>query len=125
MIINCTQHLATPEQLAAGVIDFPEPARTKLIKLLTFEELPTIDIIHERSRKICALVDEVFDDVVPKVVLLGGAPFLMGTLERYIIFRGWTPLYAFSKRESVEEVQPDGSVKKASVFRHAGFVKIK
>jgi len=88
MIINCTQHRATSEQLAAGVVDFPEPERSELIKLLTFEELPRIDRIHERSRKICELVDSTFKDATPKVLLLGGAPFLMGTLERHIIFRG-------------------------------------
>ena len=124
MIINCTQHRATPEQLALGVTDFPEPSRSELVRLLTFEELPTIDIIHERAKNICALVDNTFKDVTPKVLLLGGAPFLMGTLERHIIFRGWKPVYAFSQRESVEELQADGTVKKTSVFKHAGFVEV-
>ena len=32
------------------------------------------------------------------------------------------PLYAFSRRESVEEWQPDGSVRKINIFRHDGFV---
>lgn len=124
IIINCTQHCASAEQLAAGVVDFPEPARSELIKLLTFEELPTSEIIHDRASQICELVESTFSDVEPKVLLLGGAPFLMGTLDIYTILRGWKPVYAFSKRESVEELQPDGSIKKISVFKHAGFVEV-
>ena len=32
-------------------------------------------------------------------------------------------LYAFSVRESVESVEPDGSLVKKNVFRHLGFVE--
>jgi hypothetical protein len=31
-------------------------------------------------------------------------------------------VYAFSRRESTEAVQEDGSVRKVAVFRHLGFV---
>ena len=31
-------------------------------------------------------------------------------------------LFAFSRRESVEETQADGSVRKTVLFRHVGFV---
>ena len=54
--------------------------------------------------------------------MIGGAPFLMGALESALLDYGITPVYAFSKRESVEEVQKDGSVKKINIFRHAGFI---
>ena len=102
----------------------PEPARSELIKLLTFEELPDSCEIHERALQICALVESTFQEVEPKVLLLGGAPFLMGTLELYCILRGWTPIYAFSTRVVVEELQADGSIKKTSIFKHAGFVEV-
>jgi len=36
--------------------------------------------------------------------------------------QGIEPVYAFSVRESIEQTQPDGSVRKVNVFRHAGFV---
>ncbi len=39
-----------------------------------------------------------------------------------LAYRGITPLYAFTRRESVEEVLPDGSTRKTAVFRHAGFI---
>ena len=124
MKINCTQHCASADQLAAGVVDMPAPAREQLVKLLTFDELPNVDDIRERAIQICALVESTFVDVEPKVLLLGGAPFLMSTLEIFAALRGWTPVYAFSKRVVIEEPQADGSIKKTSIFKHAGFVEV-
>jgi hypothetical protein len=37
--------------------------------------------------------------------------------------RGITALYSFSTRESVDQPQPDGSVRKVAVFRHTGWVE--
>ncbi len=54
--------------------------------------------------------------------MIGGAPYLMAPLERHLARAGVRPMYAFSTRESVEQTGADGSVKKVSVFRHAGFV---
>lgn len=54
--------------------------------------------------------------------MVGGAPFFMAPLEAALRAVNIIPVYAFSKRESVEEKQPDGSVKKTQVFKHAGFV---
>jgi hypothetical protein len=57
-------------------------------------------------------------------VMLGGAPYLMGALEKAVRECGFTPVYAFSQRESEEITQPDGSVRKVQVFRHCGFVEV-
>jgi len=46
----------------------------------------------------------------------------MAPLERALRSSDLIPLYAFSRRESVEEVADDGTVTKRSVFRHSGFV---
>ena len=54
--------------------------------------------------------------------MIGGAPFLMGPLEAALLKDNRVPVYAFSVRESVEAPQADGSVRKANVFRHGGFV---
>ena len=45
----------------------------------------------------------------------------MAPLEEALRYRGILPLYAFSRRESREETDPDGSVRKVAVFRHLGF----
>ena len=55
-------------------------------------------------------------------VMIGGAPWLSEPLERALKREGFRPVYAFSKRISVEETLPDGTVKKTQVFRHEGFV---
>lgn len=117
--INLTQHAATTEQVAAGVFDLETPFRERLCALLTFEELPTRAVLSRRAEEIRLLA---FEQETPfDAAMIGGAPFFMEALATAL--REETEVvYAFSRRESVETVQPDGSVKKTAVFRHAGFV---
>lgn len=133
MIINLTQHAASPEQLAAGVVDLPDQYADKLRELLTFGEMPLASEVWNRARDIADLVDRYCADeginfdcdrAYWPAVMIGGAPFLMGPLETVIqVDLNLEVLYAFSRRESVEEVQPDGSTVKRAVFRHVGFVE--
>ena len=115
-IINLTQHQATAEQLAAGVVEPEDKAR--IAELLTFNNLPTQQQIETRAS---VLAWEAKKSGI-KSAMIGGAPFLMEPLERHLAYAGVKSLYAFSVRESAEEVQADGTVKKVNVFRHAGFV---
>ncbi len=126
MIINLTQHAATAEQLAAGVVDLTGGQLQELKKLLTFNDLPSRQDVRQIASALGWLVDVVIGDTKPRpqhpVAMIGGAPFLMGPLEDALADRGVRAVYAFSRRESAEEVQPDGSIRKVAVFRHAGFV---
>lgn len=122
MIVNLTQHPATPEQLAAGVVDLPVDERTKLCKLLTFDTLPTFDEIEDVALAIALLANSVVPEVDDQYAMIGGAPWLMSALELALREQRINPIYAFSVRESVEQTQPDGSVRKINVFRHVGFV---
>ena len=122
MILNLTQHSATAEQSAAGVVDLTGDRLLCLKALLTFEELPTRSDIEHVAQDIAIMARFCFDVAEDKVAMIGGAPFLMGALEATLLDYGITPVYAFSKRDSVEEVQSDGSVTKRNVFRHAGFI---
>ena len=136
MIINLTQHQATPEQVAAGVVDLPPAVRELLLMELTFETLPSAEEIEDRAAFIAALalgfassrVDEDLDNAgaLPQGVraMIGGAPYLMSALEVALLDAGIQPVYAFSIRESREEQQADGSVRKVNIFRHAGFVEV-
>ena len=121
-IINLTQHPATPEQIEAGVVDLPPDLRATLTKLLTFDTRPTFEDVQDRAEAIALLADSVLDEVAGVAAMLGGAPFLMAPLERALIDKCIEPMYAFSRRVSVEEPQPDGSVRKVNIFKHAGFV---
>ena len=116
MILNLTQHQATPEQVSAGVV---EPRlKSEVVKALTFESLPSLDEVKHRARKLgmIATASGYME------AMIGGAPYLMRPLEEELLRRDITPVYAFSVRESVEETLPDGSVRKTQVFKHTGWV---
>lgn len=113
-ILNLTQHAGTQEQ---GVLEVADNLKIELRTLLNFEELPTPADIKSRAQAIAAMA------VGYDAAMIGGAPFLMGALEAALKAVGVQPLYAFSRRESVERTRPDGSVEKVAVFRHLGFVE--
>ena len=116
-ILNLTQHAATKEQLEAGVIEPEDKARVQ--GLLTFDSLPSPKEIQERANALAKIAKEAGVEAV----MIGGAPYLMGPLEIALRLEGITPLYAYSKRVSVDEPQADGSVIKKMVFRHEGFIE--
>lgn len=115
-ILNLTQHAATVEQIAAGVV---EPEDKDLVKSnLDFNTIPTRTDMVWRAIELVNLAKKFGYTKV----MIGGAPFFMGTLEAYLIDNDIQPMYAFSERVSEEEIQIDGSVKKVSKFKHVGFV---
>jgi hypothetical protein len=115
MILNLTQHTATAEQVAAGVVSSMYPSAVKA--LLDFQTLPSVADVWQRAVQLAKLAKASGCDRA----MIGGAPFLMRELEFQLKAVGVSPLYAFSVRESVETTQPDGSVMKTAVFRHVGF----
>ena len=120
-VLNLTQHAATPAQVAAGVVDLPPLDRMVLVEWLTFKTLPTPSELTASVRGVCQLAEKYTHK--NGKVMLGGAPFLMhplhsALLENYCRF----PVYAFSRRVSEEQTQPDGTVSKVSSFSHEGFV---
>lgn len=125
-ILNLTQHPATPEQIGAGVVDLTPEQRGVVSRWLTFETPPSRLDIQTRAALLAqaAANDSVGVGEVGHfdAAMIGGAPYLMGPLEAALLAQGINPLYAFSRRESVETVAADGSVTKTNVFRHAGFV---
>jgi len=114
--LNLTQHPANDAQTAEGVV---EPADKQAVKaLLTFHELPERSEVVARATQLAKLAAESGH----KRAMVGGAPFLMAPLHAALEAVGVEPVYAFSRRESVEETAEDGTVTKRSVFRHLGFV---
>lgn len=118
IIINLTQHQATPEQVAQGVVDLEPNDRDQLRALLTFEEIPSKEEIEQRAAAIASLAHWDAD-----AAMIGGAPYLMPALSAALKADRIQPVYAFSKRESVDMPQEDGSVRKVAVFKHIGFVE--
>lgn len=87
---------------------------------LTFDALPSKAEIEQKALALVSLAKENN----AQAVMIGGVPFFMATLEKALKEAGLTVLYAFSVRESVDEHQPDGTVVKHAVFKHAGFVEV-
>ena len=84
-IINFTQHNATEEQVAAGVID-SIPAQVRA-EVLTFSSLPTVEEIWSRADKAVGLITPHVEPGTQ--VMIGGAPFFMGRNPRFVgqVFR--------------------------------------
>ena len=150
IIINATQHSATPEQVEAGV--YASTHEESLRKWLTFDSLPSRLYIQQHASFIADLVLRqaieivknadaqgpiqkhvqmlagipAYNETVCKTfhikAMIGGAPYLMSELEKELWYRGIEPVYAFTKRESVESVDENGNVTKTAIFKHAGFV---
>ena len=118
-ILNFTQHAATAEQVAAGVIDLMQHDLASLKALLNFVGLPTRDDVYNRAYAIAALAENLFAETV----MVGGAPFLMPVLQKALQMRGITVLYAFSERVSIEKIV-NGVVVKTNEFKHVGFVEV-
>jgi predicted Fe-S protein YdhL (DUF1289 family) len=130
IIVNMTQHPATPEQRAAGVVDLEGPELARLKAALTFDELPTEAEIISRAKSItrlaCAAIgdEDIYEQMAreamgdedigftPAQAMIGGALWLMGPLATELMDHEIEPVFAFTKRETEEQVQPDGSVRK-------------
>ena len=114
-ILNLTQHVASPQQVETGVV---EPENKKAVQtVLTFDSIPLDNEIWSRANVLAqiALASGC------ESAMVGGAPYLMGPLERALKEVGIKALYAFSVRESVEKMI-DGKTVKTNIFKHIGFV---
>lgn len=147
MILNLTQHAATPAQIAQGLVDYPY--RGELQELLTIEEEilsrepwwladclddKVSDLVNIAVTYQAMAVDEVrpelrgvdklmaFRDAISLQVLVGGAPILMERLIPALKREGCIPVHALSARVVEEVPQEDGSVKKVSTFKHIRFM---
>ena len=131
-ILNFTQHNCTQDQLDVGILDCDPEYKQELVKLLTFNTLPTSSEVWTRAVQIVGLFERVAvamgytytNEETSLYPMIGGAPFLMSLLEDAFDDADLNPYYAFTKRVSIEQTQPDGSIKKVSTFKHAGLYKV-
>jgi len=122
-MINLTQHTATSEQSASGVIDFSIETKKILNRLLTFNELSdTVESeLKYRADSIVLLIKDFYPEV--DKAMIGGALYFMPVLVKTLFDAGIVSYYSFSKRVSYETIGLDGIVSKTSTFKHIGFVK--
>lgn len=137
-MVNLTQHALTKEQYIYNneeltVVTYKPYAEVQndIVEFLTFNKIPTKEEILKRADLLAIIASNTIrqaEDLseIPatrKYALIGGAPYLMGPLEKALKEKGIQPLYAFSKRVSVETTQPDGSVLKTAKFVHEGYIE--
>lgn len=138
-MVNLTQHALTKEQYTHNneeltVVTYKPYAKeveNDIIEFLTFNEIPTKEEISKRADLLAIIASNTIKQAenlseIPatrKYALIGGAPYLMGALEKALKEQGIQPLYAFSQRESIEKVNPDGSVTKTAIFKHKGYIE--
>jgi len=118
-ILNLTQHESTKEQKDQGVFEPSKKDKEYIKQLLTFEDIPSKDLLEQRAKSLTAIA---LTYGVEKI-MIGGAPYFMSFLERELKFIGMKLVYSFSKRV-VEEVQNDKEVVKISSFKHIGFIEL-
>lgn len=118
-ILNLTQHPATEKQKEEGLIDLKGQDLKELKKAITFDEMPTIKYLKKSSLK---LADIAFDNNFTNV-LIGGACYFMPILEKTLKIHGFTPYYAFSKRNAIDK-EIDGKIITEYTFEHEGFIKM-
>ena len=123
-ILNLTQHVATSEQVADGVFEPSQEMKNEIRKLLTFDShvISTPSIISRNAKDLANLVVKEFN---PRdtAVMIGGAPFFMSAFANELAAVGYTVLYSFTDRVSVDVTNPDGTITKTSTFKHLGFVQ--
>ena len=150
MIINLTQHVASIEQLSQGLRDVKDREALQQLLTITEEALKCSDEILSEvlESKASQIISEfVYPEIIIRCedllqappfasglhavravketlevkCLVGGAPILMEVLIRKLKMHGCTPLHALSARVSEDQVQPDGNIKKISIFKHLRF----
>jgi hypothetical protein len=124
VIINATQHQATPAQVQAGVIELPLAMQEQLVELLNFTTLPSAKDIDNKAMAIAKLLVIARRKFGADYVMIGGAPYLMPLLVKRIRQCACpTPIFAYSERVSEESMDTEGNVVKRNVFKHLGFVE--
>ena len=122
-IVNLTMSQSTPEQMKEGLL-FRTPEQNKtVIKLLTFDTLPSTKKITNRARKLADMAIDILG-TEGHFALINGPSYLMGILEVELENRGIQPLHSFIKKKKIVERIKDEPVKTVTTFNHGGFVAI-
>ncbi|MGQ9545946.1 MAG: hypothetical protein ACUVTR_02105 [Dehalococcoidia bacterium] len=133
LVLNLTQHNATPEQIAQGVIEPPRALKGEIQAYLTFTSLHEftrehlVEYLTRRANGLVDLAKRWLEQLPPQdtpACMIGGAPYFMPILQRRLKEEGFRVLFSFSDRVAEEKQNPDGSVVKTQVFKHLGFIEV-
>ena len=116
-ILNCTQHIVTPEQRRAGIIDLGRKSKRKLSWLMTFKGEPNYKEVQKRADSIALLIHKEYGNFLDGV-MIGGAHFLMSSLEQSLKKYGYEVCYPFGVKMRIEA----NEFSKTTRFKHQGLV---
>lgn len=116
-IFNCTSHNLTAEQrVGFDVVELPVDLKAQWGQVTELSKEGIADDV------VSIVTQAIAGPNSDNLILVHGHPGVTYlVVSRLKGVPGIVPVYAESVRDSVEEKQPDGSVKKVSVFRHLGF----
>jgi hypothetical protein len=117
-ILNLTQHAATEDQLASGVIDLQGDLKAALVAAITFPAIYDHEELVSRAKRVLGLVKDARIDCGH--VMIGGMPSFMPVLQEVLQAAGYRVGYACTDRVSVDVPDGNGGVRKTSVFKHVG-----
>lgn len=127
-ILNLTQHAATPEQLAVGVVDVGPDVRSDVDKLLAFDDVPTATDLDMRAHlfarlaMVCWCTRNPRGGQLPRV-MIDPPVYLASAIERNLIEFGIEPLHSFAKPTlTITSTNDDGETVKTLVTEHVGFI---
>lgn len=123
-LLNLTQHQSTKDQVDYMVGEI-EIDRKEVSDLLTVKEFPTFSAVAGKALGLAELAvlaaDEAGIEPTNVLVSVGGLPYLMSPLVEELKERGFTPVYSFTQRVSVDKDNGDGTVTKTNIFKHEGW----
>lgn len=119
-LLNLTQHVATAEQLADGVIEPDELTKKTIRGLLTIHGQPDPVEISMKAQGLTNLVANGGYDGA----MVGGKLHLMVNLLHLMNLKGLVCFEADSERVSKDIDNGDGTVTKTTTFQHIGLSRL-
>lgn len=114
-ILNATVHNATPEEIAAGVIEPAETDKAVLEFCQTFDELPSAEDLEHRAAVLADYISECAERYGCDAVLIDPPSFFAACLEQSLTLRGAKFCYPFG----LPQCQ---GVARADSYRHVGLI---
>lgn len=94
-MINITPHKATPQQLAAGVIDLHPDDFAKLRVMLYFDSLPDTEEIETRAQDIAELASIAAKDTGASAAMIDGPAWLLNDMVIALSYNGFDSVFAY------------------------------
>ena len=118
-LLWCSPHTPTSEQ-HISLNEMGNLLFLKDISPMTMADLTNTPSSRSECRVLAESISEIAENKNAKIIQLGGSPMFL-VMASSVIGNG-RMIFANSERISEDIPQPDGSVKKISIFKHKGWI---